>query len=98
MADDPIVEHEDFGSRGRYFVRLEDGSEAEMTYRKIREGVVAIDHTFVPPQHRGRGIAEKLVMTGVGDIKAQNLRIIPLCSYVAAQFRRHPQWEDLRAA
>jgi predicted GNAT family acetyltransferase len=98
MADDLIVEHEDLGARGRYFIRLADGTEGEMTYRKVRDGVVAIDHTYVPDQHRGQGIAEKLVKVGVGDIKAQNLKIIPLCWYVAAQFRRHPEWEDLRAA
>ncbi len=97
MADELVVEHEDLGVRGRYFVRLGDGSEAEMTWRRARDGVIAIDHTFVPPQYRGKGIAEKLVDTGIADARARNLKIIPVCSYVDAQFRRHPEWADLLA-
>ncbi len=92
------VEHETEDRAGRYFIRLDDGSEAEMTYRAVRPGVIAIDHTGVPPQFRGQGIAEQLVLAGIEDIRAKSLQVIPLCSYVAAQFRRHPDWSDLRAS
>lgn len=97
MADEIVVEHESDGAHGRYFVRLPDGSEGEMTYRQLRPGVIAADHTGVPPQHRGKGIAEKLVKSGVDDARKNGTKIVPLCSYVEAQFRRHPEWEDLRA-
>ncbi len=97
MADELVVEHEDFGVRGRWFIRLAGDSEAEMTWRRTAEGVIAIDHTFVPPQYRGKGIAEKLVDTGIAEVGARGLTVIPLCSYVDAQFRRHPEWDDLLA-
>lgn len=91
------VEHERHDGHGRYVVHLEDGHEAEMTYRALRPGVIAIDHTGVPPQFRGQGIAEKLVLAGIEDARANGTKIVPLCSYVAAQFRRHPEWAELRA-
>lgn len=91
------VEREDHQTHGRYLVRLADGSVAEMTYRRPRPGVMAIDHTEVPPAHRGRGIALMLVEAAIGDARSQGFRIVPLCSYVAVAFRRHPEWEDLRA-
>jgi predicted GNAT family acetyltransferase len=68
-----------------------------MTYRRVAPDVIAIDHTWVPRQHRGGGIAEQLVRRGIADARAENLRIEPVCSYVAAQFRRHPEWSDLLA-
>jgi predicted GNAT family acetyltransferase len=91
------IEREERGSSGRYVLRFEDGSEGEMTYRVVRPGVIAIDHTGVPRQHRGRGHAERLVDAGIADARREGTKIIPLCSYVEAQFRRHPEWADLRA-
>src|SRR5689334_3940485 len=48
------------GAHGRYVITLPDGLEAEMTFS--REGdVMTIDHTGVPSQHEGKGIAAQLV-------------------------------------
>ena len=55
------------------------------------------EHTLVPRELEGRGIAGKLVDALVADARAQGFRITPQCSYVAAQFRRHPEWADLLA-
>ena len=94
----PEVEREDGPRGGRYVIRLEDGLEAEMTYRRPAPGVLAIDHTFVPPSHRGRNLAERLVTTGIADARREGSKIHPYCSYVAAQFRRHPEWSYLLAS
>lgn len=83
--------------RGRYFIALPDGAEAELTYALRAPDVMAADHTLVPPQWRGDGLAQKLVERLVADARAEHMRILPLCSYVAAQFRRHPEWSDVEA-
>ncbi len=89
------VTREDQGGHGRYVVLL-DGLEAELTYQ--RQGAVLVaDHTLVPPAFRGKGIAEQLVKRLIADARAEGNRIEPLCSYVELQFRRHPEWSDLRA-
>ena len=95
--DDFIVEREDDRGHGRYVVRLSEGLEAEMTYRKLGSLVIAIDHTYVPPEYRGNTIAQKLVDRGIADARSAGIKIKPECSYVVAQFRRHPEWADLLA-
>jgi len=57
----------------------------------------AAEHTLVPRELEGRGIAGKLVAALIEDARAQGFRVDPQCSYVAAQFRRHPDWAELRA-
>jgi predicted GNAT family acetyltransferase len=90
------VERQDSATHGRYMVNLAPGVEAEMTYRKS-PGVMSINHTGVPSEFGGRGIAAKLVNAALHDARAEGFKIEPICSYVEAQFRRHPEWADLRA-
>jgi len=97
MADEYVVEREESGESGRYVIYLPGGAEAEMTYHRTRPGTIAIDHTGVPPEFRNLGLALKLVQAGIADARAEGARIVPLCSYVAAQFRRHPDWAPLLA-
>lgn len=97
MTIDLPVEHEETGARGRYVMYLPDGSEAEMTYGRRDASTIVADHTGVPPQYRGQGIAEKLVARAMADAREKGMKIVPLCSYVVAQFRRHPEWADLKA-
>ena len=92
-----VVQREDGPTRGRYVIHLAPGYDAEMTFRKEANGTIIIDHTGVPPEYEGRGIAAMLVNQAIADAREQGFKITPVCSYVVAQFRRHPEWADLRA-
>lgn len=54
-------------------------------------------HTFVPPELRGRGVAEHLVRAALADARAQGRKVVPACSYVAKFIERHAEYQDLRA-
>jgi predicted GNAT family acetyltransferase len=98
MADQSyVVEREDNDHAGRYVVHLAPGVEGEMTYRRMGANVIAIDHTGVPRAYRGAGIAQMLVDKMIADARADGAKVLPLCSYVVAQFERHPEWADLLA-
>ena len=62
-----------------------------------RHGARVAEHTLVPEEIGGRGVAARLVAALVADARAQGFKIVPQCSYVAAQFGRHPEWADLAA-
>lgn len=97
MSEHYTVEHEDAPGYGRYFIALPGGLEAEMTYRKIGTDMIAIDHTYTPPEFRGRDLALRLITRGIHDARDRGLKVQPVCSYAVAQFRRHPDWADLLA-
>lgn len=61
----------------------------------LREGEMVFTHTFVPPELRGRGIAEKLVRAGLDHARHEGLRVVPACSYVASFIRRHREYAPL---
>lgn len=73
-----------------------DGLRAFADYR-IEGGTMILPHTVVPPELGGRGIAGKLVEAALARARAQGLKVVPACSYVAAYFKRHPEVQDLLA-
>lgn len=81
-------------SKGRYVYRAE-GAEAEMTFSKAGEKLIIIDHTEVPEAFRGQGVGAALVLRAVEDARAAGRRILPLCTFAAAQFRRNADWADV---
>ncbi len=95
MSDEPEIHFEDWGSKGRYFIRTPAGAVAEMTFTTIGEHQIIIDHTEVPDAFRGQGAGLRLVTRAVEDARAAGKTIIPLCPFAAAQFRRHPEWADV---
>lgn len=91
------IESTDETTHGAYRAKVE-GSErpAELTWQARGRARIA-DHTYVPQEARGGGIAMKLVERLVEDARTQGFTIVPQCTYVAAAFRRHPEWQDVRA-
>jgi len=52
-------------------------------------------HVGVHPEQRGQGIAGKLTQVALEYAKEKNLRVIPMCSYVATYIHKHPQYAEL---
>ncbi|MEX0406319.1 GNAT family N-acetyltransferase [Aquibium sp. LZ166] len=96
MTEAPTtIEHEDNGSKGRYFLRAPGGAIAETTYTNVGQHQIIIDHTEVPDAFRGQGAGLRLVTRAVEDARAAGKKIIPLCPFANAQFKKHPEWADV---
>ena len=68
---------------------------AHITYVYEEENVIAIDHTFVSPELRGKSIAAKLLAEVVKMAREENLKVIPVCSYAVAKLTRNDEYEDI---
>ncbi|MEX0954121.1 MAG: GNAT family N-acetyltransferase [Dehalococcoidia bacterium] len=95
MSEEFTIELEETGSKGRYLHRGPNGAAAEMTFSKAGEHLVIIDHTEVPDVFRGQGVGARLVARAVDDARKSGKKIMPLCPFAAAQFRRHTEWQDV---
>jgi uncharacterized protein len=72
-----------------------DGATAYVAYDREGEDRIVFTHTVVPDALSGRGLASALVTHALDDARAQNLKVVPQCSYVAAFIQRHPEYQDL---
>lgn len=94
MSTTPLAKHN--AAANRYEIEI-DGKLAVADY-EMREGKQFFTHTLVPPELRGRGLAEVLVRTALSDAKAADRKIVPACSYVGVFIQRNPEFADLVAA
>lgn len=78
---------------GRFTTEV-DGHRCEADYQ-LHNGVMHLVHTAVPRVLQGRGIAGVLVDAALAEARAQGWRVRPVCSYVRAHMRRHPDTHDL---
>ncbi len=99
MALDGLeITHQDMGDRGEYRATAPGiGGAGRLTWKARGDNVRVADHTLVPGELEGRGIAAALVDALVADAREHGFKIVPQCSYVEAKFRRNPDWADLRA-
>jgi predicted GNAT family acetyltransferase len=98
MATEGIeITHAGNDAHGEYRAALPGTDAVGRLTWKARGNARIADHTLVPPEIGGRGVAAALVDALVADAREQGFTIVPACSYVEAQFRRHPEWADLLA-
>lgn len=83
-------------TKGRYVLR-HDGEEAELTFSITSPTLIIADHTGVPDSFRGTGAGKLLVEALVADARASGFKVMPLCPFVNAQRKRHPEWADVFA-
>lgn len=91
-----ITRHES-GSQGEYRANVAGSRHfGRLTWTQAN-GIRAAEHTIVPPEIGGRGIAGMLVEALVADAREQGFKVKPVCSYVLKAFERHPEWSELAA-
>lgn len=56
----------------------------------IRGNLMTVYHTEVNPEAEGKGYAKQLLEAMVSYARQHQLKVLPLCPYVHAQFKKHP--------
>ncbi len=67
---------------------------AFLRYR-LKPGEITLVHTEVPPDLEGRGIGGALARAALDYARSTGLQVVPLCPFVAAYLKRHPEYADL---
>ncbi len=94
MATDPdalnIINNE---AKHRFEAEV-GGQTAVLEYTRAT-GLMVYNHTEVPRDLEGQGIASQLAKTALDFARENALEVMPLCPYVAAYIRRHPEYRDV---
>lgn len=86
-----IVFEQDNNRSAAYTDRKQVG-ECEFS---VSENIWTITHTGVRPEYGGRGIAKKLVLCVIEAARANNAKIVPLCSYAGKVVSGKEEFKDV---
>jgi predicted GNAT family acetyltransferase len=73
-----------------------DGHVAFSNYNRAGD-ILTVMHTEVPAALNGKGIGSRLVRGVLEIARAQGLKVVPRCPFVAAYIDKHPEYADLKA-
>lgn len=86
------VEHD---ASARRFIAKTDGYTSFLSYVALDDKTLDYNHTFVPGELRGRGIASRLVKHALQYAKDRELKVVPSCPFVARIMQRDATFSDL---
>ena len=75
--------------RGGFYIMEGTDQLGEMEL-SIHGNELTVYHTEVDPKAEGKGYAKKLLAAMVDYARKNALQVKPLCPFVHAQFKRHP--------
>lgn len=88
-----VIEHD---KKNHQFTSEVEGRISHLKYTALPDGKT-LDYmsTYVPPELRGRQIAEQIVKFALDYAKENNYKVIPSCSYVDMYVKRHPEYNEI---
>ncbi len=89
--DMPDVRHNEAESR---FEATTPAGTAVVEYLR-RGDRMTFTHTEVPPAMRGQGIADEVARHALEYAAAEQLQVEPVCRFIAAFIKRHPEYGAL---
>jgi uncharacterized protein len=95
MTSSMLIEHQQNGSKGLFFVNEKGKNLAAMTYTMPATGKMIIDHTEVSDELRGKNVGYQLVQAAVEYARTNNIKIIPLCPFANAVFKKRQEFHDV---
>jgi predicted GNAT family acetyltransferase len=88
------VQHDE---KARKYFAIVDGKESVCEYGEAGDRTLNFWHTYVPPQLRGKGIADELVRVALDDVMEKGLKVIPSCWFVRVYIDRHQKYQEALA-
>lgn len=78
----------------RYVISIGAEQVGVMEYQRDGE-TLALLHAETDPAHSGKGLAGELTRVVLDEARARGDAVLPLCPYVSAWIRKHPEYTDL---
>ena len=82
-------------TKGEFIATFDGNKAGVMTYSWAGADKIIIDHTEVEPAYNGKGVGKEMVYKAVEFAREKNLKIIPLCPFATATFKKNEEIRDV---
>ena len=97
-VDDGVVNNTE---KHRYEIRTDGELAGFAVYGRkgpgpgAENGIVRMVHTEIDDRFEGRGLGSKLARGALDDVRAQGMKVLADCPFIARWIDRHPDYQDL---
>jgi uncharacterized protein len=89
--NEPVIRDNPQTSR----IEAEVGGQIAYAEYRLSPGTITFTHTRVPEALRGKGIGTRLIAAALSLARERGLEVIPICPFVSAYLRAHPEDQQL---
>ncbi len=86
------IEVRDAPARERYEVTVDGELAGFAEYAETAADRIEFTHTEIAPRFGRQGLGTRLIADALADARARERAIVPLCPFVAAYVRDHPEY------
>ena len=90
-----LIQNKISGTKGMFFVEVNGNILAEMVYSMPSPEKMIIEHTEVSDELKGKNVGYQLVHTAVEYARTHNIKIVPMCPFANAVFKKKPEYADV---
>ena len=80
----------------RHRFELDAEGHVAFSYYRREGATLTVLHTEVPAELNGKGIGSALVRGLLDIARAEKLKVVPHCPFVAGYIAKHPEYAGLR--
>ncbi|PZF74563.1 GNAT family N-acetyltransferase [Taibaiella soli] len=88
--DLPLVDN-----KAHHRFEMHVGNEFAFLIYELDKPRITLVHTEVPESMEGKGVASALIEKVLEHIEKGGLKLIPVCPFVRAYLKRHPDWKRI---
>ncbi len=93
-GDAPNIEVRNDPENRQFIVEVDGRAVGKAEYR-LRGDTYLFIHTEVDSEFQGRGVANRLARWALDDVRNQGRTLVPLCPFIAAYIKRHPEYDEI---
>lgn len=89
------IEQKDTQPVGEFIASVDSNEAGKLFYSWAGIDTLIIKHTETYPAFAGQGVGLALVSAVVDFARKKNVKVMPVCKFAKAQFRKHADWADV---
>lgn len=82
-------------NKAHHRFELHIGDEFGFLIYELDAPRITLVHTEVPESMEGKGVASALIEKVLMYIEKEGLKLVPVCPFVRAFLKRHPEWKRI---
>lgn len=90
-----LIQNKKIGSKGMFYVEQDGKILAQMVYTMAAADKMTVEHTEVDDALQGKGVGVKLFHYMIEYVRANNIKVVPLCPFTHALFKKKPEYSDV---